>query len=85
MVLRVRRYSEHVQPHRASVRVRHGVVTVAGIPASEGEIVEVIVIRGSDDAERYACAPVAPGEFTDGEDPLGWDGEGWDELANEAR
>ena len=59
--------------------------TVTGVPAAEGEVVEVIVIRGSHDAERYACAPVAPGEFSDAEDALGWDGEGWDEFAHEAR
>ncbi len=48
-------------------------------------MVEVIVIRGSDDSERYGCAPVTPGEFSDAEDPLAWDGDGWDEFANEAR
>jgi hypothetical protein len=74
-----------MQPHRAAVQVHKGVVTVTGVPAAEGEIVEVIVIRGSHDAERYACAPVAQGEFSDVEDPLGWDGEGWDEFADEAR
>jgi len=74
-----------MQPHRTSARVRKGVVTVTGVPAAEGEIVEVIVIRGAGDAERYARAPVTPGEFSDGEDPLGWEGEGWDEFANEAR
>ncbi len=74
-----------MQPHRAAAQVRKGVVTVTGVPAAEGEVVQVIVIRGADDAERYACAPVSPGEFSDAEDPLGWDGEGWDELANEAR
>ena len=55
------------------------------VPAAEGEVVEVIVIRGSHDAERYACAPVAPAKFSDEEDALGWDGEGWDEFAHEAR
>jgi hypothetical protein len=74
-----------MQPHRAAARVRKGVVTVRGIAAADGEVVEVIVIRGSHDAERYALAPVAPGEFSDWEDPLGWDGEGWDEFAHEAR
>jgi hypothetical protein len=60
-------------------------VTVTGVPAAEGEVVQVIVIRGTDDAERYACAPIAAAEFSDEEEPLGWDGEGWDEFANEAR
>jgi hypothetical protein len=73
-----------MQPHRASARVRQGVLTVTGVPAADGEVVEVIVIRGAGDAERYAQAPVAQGEFSDAEDPLGWDGEGWDEFANEA-
>jgi hypothetical protein len=48
-------------------------------------VVEVIEIRGSRDAERYARAPVAAGEFSDENDPLGWDAEGWDELGYEAR
>jgi hypothetical protein len=74
-----------MQPHRAAAQVHKGVVTVTGIPAAEGEVVEVIVIRGIDDAERYARAPVTPGEFADAEDPLAWDGEGWDEFANETR
>lgn len=74
-----------MQPHRAAAQVHKGAVTVTGIPAAEGEVVQVIVIRGADDSERYACAPVSPGEFSDAEDPLGWDGEGWDEFANEAR
>lgn len=72
-------------PHRAAAQVHKGVVTLTGVPAAEGEVVEVIVIRGSGDAERYTCAPVAPSEFSDSEDPLGWDGDGWDEFANEAR
>lgn len=58
---------------------------VTGVPAAEGEVVEVIVIQGTRDVERYARAPVAPGEFADADDPLGWDGEGWDQFANEAR
>ena len=74
-----------MQPHRAAAQVHKGVVTVTGVPAAEGEVVEVIVIRGSHDAERYARAPVAPGEFSDAEDPLGWDGDDWDEFAHEAR
>jgi hypothetical protein len=74
-----------MQPHRVPARVHDGVVTVAGVPAAEGELVEVIVIRGADDAERYARAPITAGEFSDVEDPLGWDGEGWDEFVNEAR
>jgi hypothetical protein len=57
---------------------------VTGV-AADGEVVEVIVIRGSDDAQRYACAPVTLGEFSDTDDALGWDGEGWDEFSNEAR
>lgn len=60
-------------------------VTVTGVPAAEGEVVQVIVIRGTDDAERYARAPITPVEFADAEEPLAWDGEGWDEFANEAR
>ena len=63
-------------PHRAAARVHKGVVTVTGVQATEGEVVEVIVIRGSHDAERYACAPVTPGEFSDAGDTLAWDGEG---------
>jgi mRNA-degrading endonuclease toxin of MazEF toxin-antitoxin module len=59
-----------MQPHRASVRVRQGVLTVTGVPAADGEVVEVIVIRGSGDSERYARAPVGQGEFSDAEDPL---------------
>ena len=74
-----------MQPHRAAAQVHKGVVIVTGVQATEGEVVEVIVIRGSHDAGRYACAPVTPGEFSDAEDPLGWDGEGWDEFVNEAR
>jgi hypothetical protein len=74
-----------MQPHRAAAKVHKGVVTVTGVPAAEGEIVEVIVIRGSDDAARYASAPVRESEFSDVEDPLGWEAEGWDEFANEAR
>jgi hypothetical protein len=73
-----------MQPHRVAAQVHKGVVTVTGVPAAEGETVQVIVIRGGDDAERYARAPVGPGEFSDVEDPLGWDGEGWDEFAHEA-
>lgn len=45
-------------------------VTVTGVPAAEGEVVQVIVIRGIDDAERYARAPVTPVEFADAEEPL---------------
>jgi hypothetical protein len=68
-----------MQPHRAAAQVsKAGVVTVSGVPMPEGEVVEVIVIRGADDAARYASAPVAAGEFSDIEDPLGWDGVGWD-------
>ena len=70
-----------MQPHRSAARVHEGAVTVTGVPAADGEVVEVIVIRGTHDAERYARAPVAPGEFSDLEDPLGWDGEGWDGFA----
>ena len=76
---------EGMPPHRTAAQVgKGGVVTVNGVPAPEGEIVEVIVIRGADDAARYACAPVTPGEFSDVEDPLGWDGQGWDEFDDEA-
>ena len=57
---------------------------MTGVPGEDGEVVEVIVIHGSRDAERYASAPVTSGEFSDAEDPLEWDGEGWDEFANEA-
>jgi hypothetical protein len=74
-----------MQPHRAAALVHKGVVTVTGVPAAEGEVVQVIVIRGTDDTERYARAPVGPEEFADVEDPLAWDGEGWDEFANAAR
>ncbi len=74
-----------MQPHRVPARVHDGVITVTGVPAADGEIVEVIVIRGGDDAERYARAPVDGAEFSDVEDPLGWDGDGWDEFTNEAR
>lgn len=74
-----------MQPHRTAAQVsKGGVVTVTGVPAPEGEVVEVIVIRGADDAARYACAPLTPGEFADVEDALGWDGEGWDEFDDEA-
>ena len=45
-----------MQPHRASAQVHRGVVMVTGVPAAAGEIVEVIVIRGADDVERYARA-----------------------------
>jgi hypothetical protein len=48
---------------------------VTGVPAAAGEIVEVIVIRGADDVERYARAPVTSGDFSDHEDSLGVDGE----------
>jgi hypothetical protein len=68
-------------PHHAAAQVHKGVVTVTGVPAAEGEVVEMIVIRGSNDAARYASTPVAPGEFSDAEDPLAWDGEGWDDFA----
>ena len=82
---RVRAILKRMQPHRAAAQVHHGVVTVMGVPGGEGEMVEVIVIRGSHDAERYAYAPVLPSEFVDAADPLGWDGEGWDEFDDEAR
>ena len=72
-------------PHRAAAQVHKGVITVTGVPAAEGEVVEIIVIRGSRDADRYASAPVAPAEFSDVDESLGWDGEGWDELGHEAR
>ena len=76
---------EDMLPHRTAAKVgKGGVVTVNGVPAREGEIVEVIVIRGADDAARYASAPVTPSEFSDVEDLLGWDGEGWDEFDDEA-
>ena len=51
-----------------------GAITVTGVPAADGEMVQVIVIRGTDDAERYAGPPAA-------DNPMGWDGEGWDDLA----
>jgi hypothetical protein len=76
---------EGMLPHRTAAQVgKGGVVTVNGVPAPEGEIVEVIVIRGADDAARYACAPATPGEFPDIEDRLGWDGQGWEEVDDEA-
>jgi hypothetical protein len=34
-----------------------------------------------DDGAAYAAHPVDRGELADGDDGLGWDGEGWDELA----
>jgi hypothetical protein len=75
-----------MQPHRIVAQVgKGGVVTVTGVDAREGELVEMIVLRGRDDRERYACAPVNPGEFSDVDDPLAWDGEGWDGLFDEAR
>jgi hypothetical protein len=77
--------SDQMQPHRVATQVHKGVVTVTGVTAAEGEVVEVIVIRGTDDASRYAAAPVAEGEMTDVDDPLGWEADGWDEFANEAR
>ena len=68
-------------PPRISARVRKGgIVTVSGVPMPEGEEVEVIVLRRRADADRYAATPVSTGEFSDVEDPLGWDGEGWDAL-----
>jgi hypothetical protein len=72
-------------PHRASARVQQGALTVTGVPAADGEVVEVIVIRSAGDAERHARALVNQGEFSDAGDPLGWEGEGWDEFANETR
>jgi hypothetical protein len=39
-------------PHRAAAQFHKGVVTVTGVPAAEGEMVQVIVIRGTDDTER---------------------------------
>jgi hypothetical protein len=74
-----------MQPHRAAARVHKGVITVTGVTAAEGEVVEVIVIRGSQDIDRYATAPVGASEFSDIEDPLGWDGDSWDEFGHEAR
>jgi hypothetical protein len=74
-----------MQPHRAAVLVHKGIITVTGVTAAEGEVVEVIVIRGAQDIDRYASAPVGPSEFSDVEDPLGWDGDGWDEFVHEAR
>jgi hypothetical protein len=58
---------------------------VTDVPAAEGEVVEVIVIRGPDDAARYAASPVARGELSDEEDSLGWEADAWDEFADEAR
>jgi len=71
---RVRAMLERMQPHRAAAQVHHGVVTVMGVPGGEGEMVEVIVIRGSHDAERYAYAPVLPTEFRrcGGPSGVGW-------------
>jgi hypothetical protein len=48
--------------------LRTGTHPSGGAAAAEGEIVEVIVIPGAHDAERYACASAAPGEFSDVED-----------------
>jgi hypothetical protein len=63
-----------VQTLRAVAQVHEGAITVTGVPAADGEMVQVIVIRGTDDAERYAGPPAA-------DNPMGWDGEGWDDLA----
>ncbi len=34
----------------------------------------------ADDVLQYASSPSGGQEFSDSEDPLGWDGEGWDEV-----
>lgn len=31
-------------------------------------------------ADAYRAAPPEPGEFTGDEDPLAWEGEGWEDL-----
>jgi hypothetical protein len=67
-----------VQTHRAVAQVQEGVVTVTGVPAADGEVVQVIVIRGKDDAERYSGASST---LSAAEEPMAWDGEGWDEFA----
>ena len=36
---------------------------------------------GLDDAAAYQASPSAAGEFDDEEDPLGWEGEGWEEFS----
>lgn len=38
---------------------------------------------GTDDAAAYRASPPTKGEFDDEEDPLGWEGEGWEEFTRE--
>jgi hypothetical protein len=45
-----------MQPHRAAAQVHKGVVTVTGVPAAEGEVVQVIVILGRL-LQYYAALP----------------------------
>jgi len=36
---------------------------------------------GADDATAYRASPPTEGEFDTEEDPLGWEGEGWEEFS----
>jgi hypothetical protein len=35
----------------------------------------------TDDAAAYRASPPTAGEFDDEEDPLGWEGKGWEEFS----
>jgi hypothetical protein len=44
-----------------------------------------LVVEAAKQPQNWVCSAVTPSEFSDAEDTLGWDSEGWDEFANETR
>jgi len=58
---------------------------VQRLPASEQILLAKLALRaaatdGELDGERYASHPPEAGEFDSEDDPLAWDGAGWDEF-----
>jgi hypothetical protein len=56
---------------------------VLKLPPDERVSLAKLALRtaATDDGVAYRSAPPEPGEFSSDEDPLAWEGEGWEEFS----
>jgi hypothetical protein len=50
-------------------------------PGERDRLVHLIEARAESDASVYGTTPPGRKEFSSDEEPLGWDAEGWEDLA----
>jgi hypothetical protein len=49
-------------------------------PIERARLLRLLAVTGTDDASVYSATPPSAEEFSVDEDPLAWDGEGWENV-----